>query len=371
MITLIKNADLHCPEHVGMRDILIAGDKIEKIDEKISISGLEYETIDAEGRIVTPGLIDKHVHVTGGGGEFGFESYAEELQAEDLLKAGTTTVVGLLGTDGVLKELTTLYAKTKALDAQLTAWMLTSSYAYPPKTLTGSVDRDIALIDKVVGCKLALSDDRGSFPTDLEIKRLIADCWRGGMTCGKKGILHIHMGALATNVEQLVRIVKECPRLAPHISITHCARQEELFHHCMEYAKVGGNIDLTSGGTRFKDIPLLIEMALEAGVPFEKLSMSSDGRGGIRRVDPVTGIETYGTGPVDGNIRELRNIVRSGAFKLEQALRLVTTNVASEYGFRTKGAIAPGFDADLLFLNDDLSIDRVITKGVTRISSGK
>ncbi len=34
----------------------------------------------------------------------------------ELVACGTTTVLGMLGTDGFAKELTTLYAKAKAID---------------------------------------------------------------------------------------------------------------------------------------------------------------------------------------------------------------------------------------------------------------
>jgi len=366
MITLIKNAELYAPAYKGHKDILIANGRIEKIDDKISLTGVDYDVVDAGGRKVSPGFIDKHVHVTGGGGEFGFESYARDLKAEDLLKVGTTTVVGLLGTDGVLKELTTLYAKVKELDCKMTAWMLTGSYVYPSKTLTGSVDRDIVLIDKVIGCKLALSDDRGSFPTDLELKRLIADCWRGGMVSGKAGIVHIHMGVLETAIDQIERIAAEQPRLVSHISLTHCARQERLFRHCMEYARHGGNLDITTGGSKFTDIHDEVALALEGGVPLERITFSSDGCGGIRHIDPVTGEETYGTGPVDSNLREFSNLVKSGVLGFSDALNLLTSNVAREYSFRTKGRIEVGFDADILIWNDDISLNKVMAKGVIR-----
>ena len=58
---LIRNADLYAPEHVGMRDILIAGGKIIAVEphlENVNIPGME--TVDAAGRRVTPGLIDQH-----------------------------------------------------------------------------------------------------------------------------------------------------------------------------------------------------------------------------------------------------------------------------------------------------------------------
>jgi len=363
MLTLIKNADVYSPEHRGVCDILIVGEKIEKIAPKIELTGVECQTIDAEGRKVTPGFIDKHVHVTGGGGEFGFESYADPLHADDLLKVGTTTVVGLLGTDGVLKDLTQLYQKVHELDVKMTAWMLTGSYRYPSKTLTGGVDSDIALIDKVVGCKLALSDDRGSFPTDLELKRLLADCWRGAMTCGKKGILHLHMGVLETGISQILDIVKENPRLLHHVSVTHCARKRELFEQCCELAKMGSIVDITTGGSKFVEPYDAVMLALEDGVSIDNITFSSDGRGGIRHINPVTGEETYGTGPVDSNLQEFRNLLYRDVLSMEDALRLLTVNVAREYGFASKGRLETGFDADILIWNDDLTLETVIAKG--------
>ena len=364
MITLIKNADLYAPQHLGKKDILIANGKIEKVADSIRISGVDVERIDVRGRKVTAGLIEKHSHVTGGGGEFGYESYAQELQAEDFLNVGTTTVIGLLGTDGVLKELTTLYAKVKALDTKMTAWMLTGSYAFPPKTITGEVDKDIIMIDKVIGCKLALSDDRGSFPTTEELARLIAQCWRGGMTSRKAGILHIHMGALPTGISQLFDIVKRYPRLLPHISITHCGRSEQLFKESCEWAKIGPNIDITSGGSSYLESREdLVVKAIENGVSVDHITLSTDGGGGIRHIDPKTGEEWYGTATVDCSLKMLVNLVTKYGIKFEDAIKFLTVNIAREYGFTTKGQVAPGFDADLVVWNDDYSINKVMAKG--------
>lgn len=92
---LIRNADLYAPEHVGMRDILIAGGKIIAVEphlENVNIPGME--TVDAEGRRVTPGLIDQHIHVTGGGGEGGWASRCPELNFSSLVKGGVTSFMG-------------------------------------------------------------------------------------------------------------------------------------------------------------------------------------------------------------------------------------------------------------------------------------
>ena len=56
MFTLIKNANLYSPEHLGMNDVLLADDKIALIDRKIELTGIPFDTIDAGGCAVTPRL---------------------------------------------------------------------------------------------------------------------------------------------------------------------------------------------------------------------------------------------------------------------------------------------------------------------------
>ena len=65
---LIKSAELYAPEYKGKKDVLIAGGRIEKIGEELSACN-DCQVIDGTGKIVAPGIIDRHVHITGGGGE--------------------------------------------------------------------------------------------------------------------------------------------------------------------------------------------------------------------------------------------------------------------------------------------------------------
>ena len=64
---------------------------------------------------LTPGLIDRHVHVTGGGGEGSFHTRTPQIQLSSVIRAGITTLVGLLGTDDVSRTPEDLIAKVKAL----------------------------------------------------------------------------------------------------------------------------------------------------------------------------------------------------------------------------------------------------------------
>ena len=67
MFTLLKNTDLYRPEHIGKSDILLGQGKILAIAPELNLEGLNnVTTIDCRGKIVTPGLIDQHIHLIGG-----------------------------------------------------------------------------------------------------------------------------------------------------------------------------------------------------------------------------------------------------------------------------------------------------------------
>jgi len=364
MLKLIKNCKIYSPQPLEAKEVLICGEKIVHIGDNISLPSLNVEIIDAKERYLCPGFIDEHVHITGGGGQMGFSSFIGEVPIEELTQTGTTTVVGLLGTDGFVKELSSLYSKCKALDAQgITAYMLTSYYGIPQKTLTGSVAEDLIYIDKVIGCKLALSDDRGPFPTEHEILRIVNQIRLGGFTSGKHGILHIHLGNLETKIDAILSIARQYPSLISYFSPTHTIRTRELFEECIKFAKMGGIIDISTGGTKFTEPHLAVGMALEAGVPLSNITFSSDGRGGVRREDPITKAVTYKPAPLDLNYLEMVQLVKSNILPLEKALTLLTVNPARNLSLSAKGSIAAGKDADFVLLNEDLSISSVYAKG--------
>ena len=156
MIKLIQNIDIYAPEHLGKKDVLIIHDKIVKIADAGSLSIPSYfpesEQIDGTNLILTPGFIDCHVHVLGGGGEGGFANRTPEATMEGLTKFGVTTVVGCLGTDGIGRDMCALVAKTKGLNEQgISAYCYTGSYQVPVRTLTDSIPKDIMMIQEIIG----------------------------------------------------------------------------------------------------------------------------------------------------------------------------------------------------------------------------
>ena len=101
---LIKNVEVYSPEYKGKKDVFVSGGKISLIEDNINFENEKIKIIDGSGKKLTPGFIDQHVHITGGGGEGSFKTRAPEITLSKLTTAGITTVVGLLGTDGTTRS---------------------------------------------------------------------------------------------------------------------------------------------------------------------------------------------------------------------------------------------------------------------------
>ena len=155
MITLIQGGHLYGPEDLGSKDLLVINGKIERIADAIAVPGdflPGAEVVQAGGKLVLPGFIDHHVHTIGGGGSGGPLTRVKEVFFRDIVKSGITTLVGTLGSDAISRSLATLLTKSKALSlCGLHSFIYTGSILFPPATITGSVEKDIALISEVMG----------------------------------------------------------------------------------------------------------------------------------------------------------------------------------------------------------------------------
>lgn len=360
---LIRNANIFSPEPLGTKDIFIGGGRILAIGDDLNINPSIVEVIDAGGKIVVPGLIDQHIHLTGAGGKHSFASMTSEIPASDLIRCGTTTVVGLLGTDGATRSLESLYAKVKALDQQgITAYMFTNYYGYPTITIMNSVREDMVFIDKVIGCKIAISDVRCSFPSTRDMLRLLSQVHVGGLLGGKGGILHIHLGVLDTGMDVLFELVDQHQIPIRLLSPTHVGRTKKLFDQAIKFAKKGGMIDITTGASKYDEPYKQVLYALECGVPIDRMTFSSDGNAGLSKVDNNGGQTLY-KAPFDLNLEQVVLLIQEGKVRIGDAFSLITSNPAHNLSLEHKGRIRTGADADLCFFDQDLDLIDVMAGG--------
>ncbi|HFQ5216436.1 TPA: beta-aspartyl-peptidase [Vibrio vulnificus] len=366
MFTLLKNADLYAPNHVGNVDILVGQGKILAIEPQLNLQGLEAVTqIDCHHKMVTPGLMDQHLHLTGGGGEAGFASRTPQVTLSHLIQAGSTTVVGVLGTDGISRSPRDLYAKAAALTEEgITAFMHTGSYEVPTQTITSSIRDDITFLPSVLGVKIAIADHRCSFPSLHELARIASDIRIAALLAKKRGLLHMHMGALKDAFAPIFELIQMGIPIY-HFSPTHVARTAPLFEQAIEFAKMGGYIDVTSGGTLYTSPQEAILHALEQGVAPSHITISSDGNGSLPKFDAQGNIIGLTAASVDGNLKLLPMLIDCG-ISPEVAFSMLSANVADSLGIR-KGRIQVGMDADLCIFNQDFSLNSVLAKGQTML----
>ena len=253
-VLLLRHADVHAPRPLGLQSLLLGGGRILWMGPDNHLPALPAALadctteIDLAGLRLIPGLIDGHVHVTGGGGEAGFSTRVPAVPLSRYTLAGVTTVVGLLGTDDVTRGPRDLLAQVYALREEgLNAYGYAGGYHVPLATLTASVRTDLALLEPLLGIgEVAISDHRSSQPTFDEILRLAADAHVAGLMTGKAGILHLHLGDGPRGLELVRRALRECEIPARVFNPTHVNRRKALFEEAVDLARAGCTIDLTA-----------------------------------------------------------------------------------------------------------------------------
>lgn len=384
MITIIKNANVYKPEHIGIKDVLLIGDKIAAIDEHIVIDvngAVQVLEINANGKSLVPGFIDSHVHILGGGGEGGFSTRTPEASLTSLTTSGVTTVVGCLGTDAVARDVSSLLAKARGLDEEgITTYIYTGSYRFPLMTITGEIMKDIMVVDKTIGIgEVAISDHRSSQPTFDEFIRAVADARVGGMLSGKAGIVNIHLGDGQRKIDFLKRAVAETEIPITQFLPTHINRSPELFEECVSYAKDGGYIDFTGsenpdfweetdGEVRFSKG---LKRLLEEGIDQDNFTLSSDGQGSMPIFNDKKEYIGIGIGKSTSLTIAIKECIFRESIPLEIALRAVTCNPAKILKLKNKGKIEASMDADICLLDENLDIDTVIAKGKIMVQDKK
>jgi len=374
---LIRNANVYAPESLGKKEILVGGNSILAIADKIDMpAGLDVEVFDAGGMTVVPGLIDNHVHIAGAGGEGGPATRTPELKLSDMFAAGVTTVVGCLGTDGLTRSVESVLMKAKSLRQEGgSAWIWTGAYQVPTPTITGDAGRDIALIDEIIGIgELALSDHRSSCPTIDELMRITALARVGGMLGKKAGIVNIHLGDARNPFAPLHEVVKRSEFKYTQFLPTHCNRNEYIFEDSKEYGKKGYVDITTSSWPYYQDEEIkpssALKILMEAGVPAGHITFSSDSCGSLPGFDEHGRLTKLEMGLPSSNIRELADCVLKEKIPMEIALKVLTSNVASILRLQGKGFLSAGMDADILFLDAEMHVSHLIAMGRWAVKGG-
>jgi beta-aspartyl-dipeptidase (metallo-type) len=376
MLQLLLNADLYTPDHLGVRHLLVAGGRIVWIGTDLVElpAALGAEVIDLAGQRVIPGLVDCHVHITGGGGEAGPETKVPPIALSRFTRGGVTTVVGLLGTDDATRHPRELVTAVHALRNEgLSAWSWTAGYHIPPVTLTGTVRGDIAHVACIIGVKTAISDHRSSQPTRDELLKLASEAHVGGLMTGKAGLVHLHVGDGLRGLEP-IRDALANSELPPRVfNPTHVNRKKALFEEAIALARSGSHVDITafpvSEGEDAWSAEDALRRYLDSGAPAERVSVSSDGGGCLPTFDDDGRVASMDVGAPGALALTLRRLLSAGA-SLQQVLPAFTRNPARLLRLPRKGEIAIGADADLVVIDSTGGIQDVMALGHWHVRHG-
>lgn len=376
---LIKNIEVFSPQSLGKKNILIFYNKIAYISSEVNLPDKnfpEIKVIDGEGLTAVPGLIDLHVHITGGGGEGGFTTRAPELTLTNLTMNGITTCIGLLGTDGTTRSMGNLIAKARALEEEgMSTFCWTGCYQMPTRTITDSARGDIVLVDKIIGVgEIAVSDHRGSHPSEKDLVHLASEARVGGMISGKCGILHMHIGDGKKGLIPIMNMIKDSEIPYDNILPTHINRNPLVYKQSIEYAKNGGFVDITTGIKPEGDDAIyasdVYKTLLNEGISPYSITMSSDSGGSMPIFDSTGKLSKLTIGSPSTNMDTIRECVSKG-LSMEEALIPLTSSPAKLLKLKNKGKIEEDYDADLLLLDKDLKPHTVLCKGKIMVQNYK
>ena len=315
-------------------DIAFCGDQIAGVGE--------YEgevEIDAEGRYAAPGFIDSHIHIE--------SSYLspEELGRLLVPHGGTTiiadpheivNVLGIPGLDYMMNA-----AKNTKLDIK---YMLPSCVPATPFENAGAVIDAVDMEDPILRDNILGLGEFMNFP---------------GVVNGDDATLDKLM--VAKDAGKLID--GHSPGLTGKALNAYCAARIRADHECdtlqdFEERLDNGMYVMLRQGSACKNLKSLLPAVTPENS--RRVIFCSDDR------QPKTLLEE---GHLDNH---LRLCVEEGLDPIT-AIRMATLNAAECFGLDDRGAIAPGYRADIVLLDDlkDFSADKVWVAGQLTADQGK
>jgi beta-aspartyl-dipeptidase (metallo-type) len=375
--TLLHGGKVVGPDGLLPADVVLAGrDVVEVSPNGATSSALrEMASVDCTDHYVTAGLVDGHVHILGGGGGSGYGSRIPELPADAILRAGTTTCVGMPGVDIVSKPIETMLARAYAMDRDgPRTRAMTGGFHWPAESLTGSLVRDLYLLPHLVGVKVALFERTATAPDHDELVVLLRQLQWAAAATGKGCLLHVHLGTQPGTRLDLLRALEASGADPQRLQVTHvnyCPDNLDAaavlgvsgcwvdINPLIHPGRIAGSIDPVDSVRRL----------LEAGVPAERITLSSDGNASVPRTLPDSTTETFQYRLE--LLPTVRAIVSAGVLPIHAALALATRNPARALRLERVGVLEPGSAADVLVLDSRLSVRDVWSAGRTMVRDGR
>lgn len=367
MKTMIRNARvlMHAQRCVKEEAVLIEDGTILDIASECELPRAE-QVIDAEGLYLAPGLLDTHTHGIGG---FDFNTCTAQAIEEIIALEHAEGVTGFLASLVVENHAMTM-ERLQLLDSQVSDSLLGIHLEGPflnPKQKAVMKEEFLRLPDiEEFRQFLRVSSHVSSMTIAPELpdaQRLIKEGTRQGIVMnighsmadaqqvmqaqrnGAKGITHLY-NAMSQHEHRNPGVVT-----GALLSNLMCELIVDGFHvhpdvvHATYRALGDDRIILISDANPYKAVA-------DGEYPFSgKNIVIQDGKATVKETGRIAG-STLAMNTA------LRNMCRYTGCSVESAVRMAAYNPARLYGWK-KGSIEPGYDADLMLMDDAFHIHRV------------
>ena len=373
---LIKNGRLfNSPKRENV-NILIRGKTIARIG-KIKTAGENYRVLNASGRIVAPGFIDVHIQGAGGASILDAGRTSLETISKTLARLGTTgflaTTVFKPGSENLPVAVAAENTGRDLGGANLLGIHLEGPFLSPAKkggVLMDSICKPsrtiLRQIQDITGKALKMMTIAPELPGNLPIIRKLIDFGviasfghssasyaetRQGIEAGISHVTHLFNAMPSMHH----RAPGPLPAILENKNVT-CQVITDGVHLKPEIVRFAFNL---LGDSRFVTIS---DGVTSTGLPdgtylYDGVKYRSKNGTGRRNKETLVGT-TLGLNQMIGRLMKFTGCT------LETAIKTVTENPARTLGIeKRKGSLAIGKDADIVILNQDLSVFATIIAG--------
>jgi len=383
-ITIRADRALTPFEEIQDAVIVVQGSKISAVGQRGTVElPRRGSQIDARGRTVVPGFVDVHIHGAGGHDVMEGTREALEIIAATVAAHGTTSIVATTVTASEMETLERVACVAK---------FILQSSEHPVRELTAEILGIHFEGPFISPTRRGVHPAKWIVPPSRELlAQLLAEA-RGTAQIltlapelpgaldlvrdGRKAGLVVSLGHTDATYEQTEAAIAAGASHAAHVfnamrPFSH--RGTGVLGAVLTSPKVSA--ELIADGVHVDETAMRILVNLKTS---ERVILVSDGISatgmpdgkyqlGMFEVKVSGGVARNAEGKLAGSTltldRALRNIVSLGV-PLMAGVQMITANPARQIGLGArKGVLAPGTDADLVFLDDKLEVSGVMTRG--------
>jgi N-acetylglucosamine-6-phosphate deacetylase len=371
-------------EEISDAVIVIQGSKISAVGQRGKVDlPRGVRELNASGKTVVPGFVDVHIHGAGGHDVMEGTREALEIITANVATHGTTSLVAT--------TVTASEKETRDSVAGIAHFILNTSQ-YAARELSAEILGIHFEGPFISPARRGVHPAKWIVPPSRELLAQLLGEARGTaqiltlapeltgaldlISVARQAGLVVSLGHTDATYEQAQAAIEAGASHAAHVfnamrPFSH--RGTGVIGAVLTSPKVSA--ELIADGVHVDDAAM--RMLVELKTP-ERVILVSDGISatgmpdgkyqlGMFEVKVSGGVARNAEGKLAGSTltldRALRNMVALGV-PLASALRMVTANPARQIGLGArKGVLAPGADADLVFLDDKLEVSGVMTRG--------